>query len=200
MTIHIMTIYAPNTDNPAFFSEVQNILKEHPADYIICGDFNLVLDPHMDSYNYKHLNNPKARLSVLNISDLNLLDIYRNTHQSIRRYTWRKRNPLKQARLDFFLVSSTMTDLIDKFDIKAGYRSDHSIISMDMVSNNFSIAKGIWKFNYSLLKNKEYLKLINEIIEDEIIKYTVPVYRIKFLNIILAMLCLQLTMKLFLKH
>ena len=32
MTIHIMTIYAPNTDNPAFFSEVQDILKEHPAD------------------------------------------------------------------------------------------------------------------------------------------------------------------------
>ena len=68
MTIHIMTLYAPNIDNPAFFSEVQDILKEHPADYyIICGDFNLVLDPHMDSYNYKHLNNPKARSSVLNM-------------------------------------------------------------------------------------------------------------------------------------
>ena len=184
MTIHIMTLYAPNTDNPAFFSEVQDILKEHPADYyIICGDFNLVLDPHMDSYNYKHLNNPKARSSVLNmINDLNLLDIYRYTHQSSRRYTWRKRNPLKQARLDFFLVSSTMTDLIDKCDIEAGYRSDHSIISMDMVFNNFSIGKGIWKFNNSLLKNKDYLKLINEIIEDEIIKYAVPVYQIEFLK------------------
>ena len=156
MTIHIMTIYAPNTDNPAFFSKVQDILKEHPADYyIICGDFNLVLDPHMDSYNYKHLNNLKARLSVLNMTnDLNLLDIYRYTHQCSRRYTWRKRNPLKQARLDFFLVSSTMTDLIDKCEIKAGYRSHHSIISMDMVFNNFSIGRGIWKFNNSLLKTR----------------------------------------------
>ena len=44
MTIHIMTIYAPNTDNPTFFLKMQDILKEHPADYyIICGDFNLVL-------------------------------------------------------------------------------------------------------------------------------------------------------------
>ena len=75
-----------------------------------------------------------------------------------------------------------MTDLIDKGDIKAGYRSDHSIISMDMVFNNFSIGKGIWKFNNSLLKNKDYLKLINEIIEDELIKYAVPVYQIEFLK------------------
>ena len=71
---------------------------------------------------------------------------------------------------------------IDKCDIKAGYRSDHSIISMDMVFNNFSIGKGIWKFNNSLLKNKDYLKLINEIIEDEKLKYAVPVYQIQFLN------------------
>ena len=75
-----------------------------------------------------------------------------------------------------------MTDLIDKCDIKAGYRSDHCIVSMDMVFNNFSICKGIWKFNNSLLKNKDYLKLINEIIEDEIIKYAVPVYQIEFLK------------------
>ena len=73
-----------------------------------------------------------------------------------------------------------MTDLIDKCDIKAGYWLDHSIISMDMVFNNFIIGKGFWKFNNSLLKKKDYLKLIKEITEDEIIKYAVPEYQIEF--------------------
>ena len=72
------------------------------ADYqIIGGDFNLVLDPIIDTYNYRRVNNPRARQCVLDlITDLDLSDIYRDTHPNVKRYSWRRRNPLKQARLD----------------------------------------------------------------------------------------------------
>ena len=68
-----------------------------------------------------------------------------------------------------------MTDIITKCDILPSYRSDHSILEMDILINNFKVGKGIWKFNNSLLYNKEYLNLINQAIEDEKIKYAIPV-------------------------
>ena len=50
-----------------------------------------------------------------------------------------------------------MADLIKECDIKEWYRSDHSIITLDILLNKFSEGKEIWKFNNSLLMNQEYL-------------------------------------------
>ena len=44
-----------------------------------------------------------------------------------RKYTWLKKNPVKQARLDFFLISNTTYSKVDKTDILPGYRTDHSL-------------------------------------------------------------------------
>ena len=45
-----------------------------------------------------------------------------------------------------------------------------------MCLNNFVQGKGLWKFNTDLLKDLEYVHLINKIINEEIIKYAVPIY------------------------
>ena len=183
-SFNLVSLYAPNTDSPGFFTEIKTSLQKFKADYsIICGDFNLVLDPLKDTCNYKQVNNPKARQAVMNMcNELELLDIYRHFHPEERRYTWRKRNPLKQARLDFFLVSNEMTDLTQGCNIRAGYRSDHSIIKMDIEINKFTIGKGVWKFNNSLLKNLEFVNLINNIIKEEVTRYAAPVYSTAFLQ------------------
>ena len=94
---------------------------------------------------------------------------------------WKTRNPIKQARLDFFLISNSMLDLVAKCDINPGYQSDHSIIGIDLIQSNFNIGKGVWKFNNNLLKNTNYVKVINKTIDDEISKYALPVYHINFL-------------------
>lgn len=46
--------------------------------------------------------------------------------------------------------------------IAIGYRSDHSIILIDIVFSNFEKGKGLWKFNNILLKDKEYIDWINK--------------------------------------
>ena len=184
MTLNLITLYAPNNDDPSFFKDINQLLTNTPADYaIICGDFNLVLNPEKDTKNYKHTNNPKARECVLSIiSEHNLTDIYRDRNPDSRRFTWHKRRPLKQARLDFFLVSTTMSDLITKCDIKPGYRSDHSIIEINLLLSKFRIHKGVWKFNNSLLNNQEYVSLINKTIHNEVLRYAAPIYNITFLE------------------
>ena len=62
MTVNLMTIYAPNKDNHSFFSEIQQVMQESSSENgIICGDFNLVLDPLKDTNGYRHINNAQKQ-------------------------------------------------------------------------------------------------------------------------------------------
>ena len=178
MTVKLINIYGPNNDDQIFYNTINTILNGNEQDYIIwCEDFNMTLNPQLDCFNYSNVNNPKARLATLNImEENNLIDTYRYFYPNRKRYTWRRHNPLKQARLDYFLISSSLTDLISDFDIKAGYKSDHSILELNMCLNKSVQGKGLWKFNTDLLKDLEYVHLINKVINEEIIKYAVPIY------------------------
>ena len=60
--ILLVSVYGLNRDTPAFYEELTQMVKEHQNNIIIVGDWNLMLDPQLDSYNYKHINNPKARV------------------------------------------------------------------------------------------------------------------------------------------
>ena len=108
-----VSIYSPNVDNPNFFRTIENLILLSDAEYnLLCGDFNLVLDPSKDAFNYHKINNPNSRHSVLEIMNANnLIDIFRLCHPNDKRYTWRRKNPIKQGRLDYFLISNSMFDL-----------------------------------------------------------------------------------------
>ena len=176
--ILIVNIYAPNSDSPDFFESVQAKIEGIDHDHcILCGDFNLVLDPKVDSYNYKSVNNPNARQTLIRLmNSLSLMDPFRVLHQNLRRYTWHRRNPVKHARLDFFLTNENLFDFIDGCNIKPGYRSDHSNIELLITLSHFEWGRGIWKFNCSLLKDKAYLITINNLTDQEKLKYAVPIY------------------------
>ena len=51
LIFNLVNIYAPNNNNPEFFTEIQNVVQNNELDYkIICGDYNLILDPVIDNY------------------------------------------------------------------------------------------------------------------------------------------------------
>ena len=96
------------------------------------------------------------------------LDIYRIYHEDKKEYTWSRKNPVrKQARLDFVLISFECFLYADATNIIPGYRTDHSGITMDLVLNyNNERGGGYWKFNNSLLKDQEYIKLVKDTISE----------------------------------
>ena len=179
--ITLVCIYGPNTDSPNFYSELSQIISNSANDFtIICGDFNLVQDQCLDLYNYKNLNNPKARNEVLKLKEINeLQDPWRIYNPEKLYYTWFKKSPIKKARLDFFLISQELLALVDKTDIKPGYRTDHSIIELELTFSEFDKGKGFWKFNNNLLRDKEYLDKVKLIIQNVIEKYSLPVYNLE---------------------
>ena len=138
--LSLITLYAPNGDEPLFFDKITEAINEFSnKQCIICGDFNLVINPILDyDKTYKQINNKKARDRVLEIMEnYNLIDVYRQYNPEKRRYTWRRKNPIKQARLDFFLISENLLSSIEKSNIESGYRSDHAIIDLSLKFNDF---------------------------------------------------------------
>ena len=130
-----------------------------------------------------NINNPRSRNKLLQIMQFqNLTDAYRSLHPDIRRYTWRRKHPVKQARLDYFIISESLLDITDSCKINPGYRSDHSIIEINLVINHFHRGPGIWKFNCELLKSPEYINIINRAIMEFRLKYALPVYNIEYIK------------------
>ena len=107
-----------------------------------------------------------------------IIDPFRESNPQLKRYTWRRRNPLKQARLDFFLTSESMSQYIKVSKIGASYRSDHSLVTLELNFTNISHGKSYWKHNNSLLTELEYLKTMNKQILDVKKQYALPVYNI----------------------
>ena len=142
----------------------------------MCGDWNLVINPDLDTNNYLHINNPRARNEILDniIEEDGFLDIYRILHEEKREYTWSRRNPVKkQARLDFFLISFECFLYADATSITPGYRTDLSGIILDLVFNyNNKRGRGYWKFNNSLLKDQCYIKIVKDTISEVKQTYT----------------------------
>ena len=133
----------------------------------------------MDTFNYVNINNPRSRTNFIETMHIfDLLDTFRYFHPSIRRYTWRKKHPIKQARLDYFIISKTFSDLITSCQIRPGYRTDHSMVEIQILINKFSTGKGMWKFNNSLLKHLDFLDTINKSIDDKRLNYALPIYNL----------------------
>ncbi|MEM6812743.1 MAG: hypothetical protein AAF549_09790, partial [Pseudomonadota bacterium] len=63
-----------------------------------------------------------------------------------------------------------------------GYRTDHSMISVEIKPTKLTRKKTFWKFNSRLLQDKEYINIVKETIRDVKIQYMPLVYDVEKLN------------------
>lgn len=183
----LINIYAPNTDDPQFFKNIQTIVNINYAENIIIGgDWNLLLDNNLDGNNYKNVNNPNAKKEVSNLTQIyNLIDVWRHCHPTERKYTWhRKHNNkiIQQGRLDFFLISELLLSDHIKSRIIPGYRSDHSIVVFELIQTQNKRRKTLWKFNNQLLEDKNYIQIVHDTIKRIKYQYMPLVYNDTKLN------------------
>ena len=158
--------------------QVQNFNPPPPLNEVVIavGDWNVVLDYEWDTVGYKNKNNPKANAAVLDLMKiLDLGDIYRTLHPDKLRFTWRKgRKESQMSRLDYFLISPEFYGFVTEADIDISYRSDHSLITVDLNFITQERGKGYWKFNNSLLYDPEYVKKVKETINETVSSYRLP--------------------------
>ena len=129
----LVNIYAPNEDDVKFYERVFIKIREYELEHVVVGgDFNLVLDISVDKKGGLAKTNEKARDCVLKFMEtLELFDIWRIRNAGLNEFTWRRKKPSTiQCRLDFFLLSQCMCNIVEECKIGISFLSDHSIVQM----------------------------------------------------------------------
>ena len=158
--ITLVCLYGCNTDKPEFFCEIlHKIASFSNTSILCCGDWNVVQSKYEDTYNVLHDRNQNARSKIDEIKDkFELLDPWRTCYPNDRRFTWRQSSPIKQSRIDYFLVSEDLFSLMELTKIIPGYRTDHSGIVFSFSASTSKRGRGYWKFNSQLLREETYIK------------------------------------------
>ena len=165
----LINIYAPTQDleyeQLNFFTELLSDVEENiDKKIIIGGDLNLCLKPIDNSNDV--LKNSKARVQINQMLETyDLIDIWHVHHPESRRYTWRRKNPITQSRLDYWIVGREMSFEVSKSDIKPSIKTDHSLITLNIAKTSLNKkGQGLWKFNSALLSDQIYVDYIKGII------------------------------------
>ena len=81
-----------------------------------------------------------------------------------------------QCRLDYFLISKELNNLVSDCRIVFTPNTDHSAVLLNLTSEESNQKKGpgFWKFNYSLLEEKQYVSRLRE---------NLPQFKSKYQNV-----------------
>ena len=169
----LINVYAPNTEMSRlnFLKNLkQQIKRENVDDFrdniILGGDFNLIQNPRLDrkggSFNFSATYKKGQEVFEDIINETNLVDIWRIKNPEVKRFTWRRKNPLVSSRLDFWCLSQNLCDYVESLDILPSIKSDHSPIVISIKTYENKKGPGLWKINNSFLDEEEYVKSIQE--------------------------------------
>ena len=108
----------------------------------------------------------RAREVITNLfENPDLTDARRVLNPESSRFTWRQKKPEIHCRLDFFLVNQTNFCNTVSADILPGYKTDHSMITLQISLHSNNRGRGCWKLNTSFLNDTEYVIQIKSIIK-----------------------------------
>ena len=169
-SMSIANIYGPNKDDILFFSYIQEKTEAEETDFsIIGGDFNCILDNDLDKKGgaTRHANRRNQDFVLTWMEENSLIDIWRQMHPNLNRYTYHQQRPSKSfTRLDFFLISQGLAGFVDASSIQPAYCTDHSMITLSLNLLNHPRGRGFWKLNSTLLQDPEYVTRIKTTIRE----------------------------------
>ena len=142
---------------------LRGIDLDSDSNVIVGGDFNCPLDPTIDKKGGVLIPRQHVINSIENIqNEFSLHDIWRIKNPNARSYTWSKSSPFIFCRLDYWLISDNLNDLVTQVDIVASIKTDYSSIILELENTKESRkGPGFWKLNTSLLNRPDYLDMIN---------------------------------------
>ena len=165
LELSLCNVYAPNNhaEQLLFIQNLNNLIidKSELSNLIIGGDWNCTLTKK-DKKGGSLWKPTGFRNSVLITMDMfDLIDIQRMKHPNVNKYSYESK-PLKmKSRIDYFLIANHLTQYVRKADIQASIAPDHKLVLLSIQWEKLSTrGPGFWKFNNSLLKDENYIQLI----------------------------------------
>ena len=135
----LINIYNANTESEQLhtLNDLINILETFEdienKSVVLSGDFNVILNPSLDSYGGKPVITKKTIVKLLQITEnLDLCDAWRIRNPKKKRFTFRQHHSTGfiQRHLDCFFVSNFLQESIKSADTLAAFSTDHSPITL----------------------------------------------------------------------
>lgn len=158
-----LNVYAPLGSDGLFYRCVFDLMVNSKCVMICEGDFNIRLNPALDSSRATIQNRPLIRKLVM--GELGIVDVWRELHPTSRDYTHYSFPHSVQSRLDYFFVFSSDKFRIRDCIIATVDLSDHSPISMTLALEKKG-RKTLWKSNLHILNDSKVLERLKEDIRD----------------------------------
>ena len=90
------------------------------------------------------------------MEEINLIDVYRQLHPTY------ESKPLNvRSRIDFFFISRPLSNHVRKTETRNSITPDHKSLYLNLeIKNEFKRGPGLWKFNNTLLEDKNYKQFV----------------------------------------
>lgn len=167
ITYSVGSLYAPTQDRGreqlAFVDSIDVILlKSQATNVILAGDFNHCMSPSLDRSS--HSFSPNAEQMGQKMSSLqqewDLTDVWRVRNPDSKAFTFRR--GLYASRLDYFLISSHLSDTVQSTGLKMTPHSGHAIIDISLGDSERSRGPGLWRLDTALLGRNDYITEMSE--------------------------------------
>ena len=171
--IVINCVYGPSGDEPAFISKIfENSTNFNTTHQIFLGDFNVTPCHNKDNINYVEPRSQRSRAKLNSLMESNMvIDSYRQLNPNGKMYTWARTNGRQKARLDLSLITQGLRPYLINCEKLTSFQSDHSPLKTVLDFSKFRKGKGCWKFCDNLLKDGEFVQMINKCIKTTCAKY-----------------------------
>ena len=162
----LVNIYAPNNIHAQqmFFKKLSEMLRNYADSLIfIGGDFNCPLS-NEDKKGGQDLSSKKnviTRIKQL-MGSFDLVDIWRYLNPRENQFTWSSSDLKVKCRLDYWLISRDSLRIVDSSEIEVFPHCDH--LQVTLLINGLKQhprGPGYWKFNASLLEDKNFVEQVS---------------------------------------
>uniref|UniRef100_H3A4B6 Endonuclease/exonuclease/phosphatase domain-containing protein n=1 Tax=Latimeria chalumnae TaxID=7897 RepID=H3A4B6_LATCH len=165
--ITFASLYAPNVDDPLAVQNFFLKLSQYPSPWVIGGDFNCPLDTVMDrSSSTLVAQTHMAKTILFSMVEYSLTDIWRHLHPKAREYSHYSHAHKSFSRIDFLLISSSLTHRVKNCILLPRYISDHSPVCVQLEAPENYQGPYRWRLDPQLLTREESMGEIKSVIQE----------------------------------
>lgn len=162
--VTIINVYIPPGSKWPLYRRILDLMVNSQGVVICGGDFNIKLSK-MDSSATTGLNNPISRKINSLMTELGLIDVWRELHPADREYTHYSSPHAAYSRLDYFFMFTVDVFRVRSCDIETIDLSDHSPVSMSVHLGRKKRAN-LWRLNSYILNKPTIVEKIKKDIKE----------------------------------
>ena len=172
----LVNVYAPNnqSDRKAFFTRCEKWIRKYNKsenNLLLGGDMNCCVN-NDDRIPVTHLKDASRGALKKLVDTLNLCDCWQVEAQENNKFTWNNADLTIKSRIDYMFVNRDCMYAVKDFDTKIvitceiGKRvTDHKAVVIKVAKEGNTKGPGYWKMNVEYLADKEFVNIINNVIE-----------------------------------